>query len=605
MTNMEQKISQPDGILFANLAAAVSVSSREYVSEQRRAEAWQAVRYETAAVQGTMLLATQEMAPPPVTIPLNLTGWHRIYVCLADIGGLMYTYLKLSGDRCRYGVKCASMSACPTPPSWSWSPTEHVEEALWRCADLTGRELTISRPVGYIPSSSAVVWIRCVPMTDAEVSAYEADESRADTRSLHAHFDTDFIGNDQFAGIDDYMVKLEALRGSDVKICSQEVALDHAGYFDAEHLQFVGTTVNDQARVAAGWAFHPIRGEVYRTLVARAHDLGIQLHAAQRMNIASFDFPFAYPHFRVRFSDEHPEYAIVTRDGRRMAAPSYAYPEVQDYVIRTLLDVYQYGFDGVTLIWTRGIHLGFEEPVAERVREGHPGIDPATLPAADARLHDVWCDILTGFMRKLRAALDGAAMAAGRARPGIMADVFADIRLGRQAGLDVERWAREGLVTGVIQDNMIHYEDLAGCMTEGDPARIDMQRYREQLGRRKILHRHHGNQVAQDPSQIRPYAALRQYGVEVFHAMPWEHSVPPEEFLRLARELYANGACALHLWDCNSRVRYLPEWNVQRKLGHREELAGFPAENRAYRTIHRVLRWNDLDISYANPNWRG
>jgi len=597
-------MSKPDdSILFADLGAAVSC--RESVSEQRHAEAWQVVRYETAAVQGTMLLATQEMVPPPVTIPLNLTGWHRIYVCLADIGGLMYTYLKLSGDRCHYGVKCGSMNACPTPPSSPWSPTEHVEEALWRCADLTGQELTISRPLGFTPSSSAVVWIRCVPMSDEEVSAYEADESHTDTRTLHAHFDTDFIGNDQFAKLDDYLVKLEALRGSDVKICSQEVALDHAGYYDAEHRQFVGTTVHDQARVAAGWAFHPIRGEVYRTMVERAHDLEIQLYAAQRMNIASFDFPYAYPHFRVRFCDEHPECAIVTRDARRMPAPSYAYPEVQDYVIGTLLDAYQYGFDGVTLIWTRGIHLGFEEPVLDRVRESHPDIDPATLPASDARLHQVWCEILTGFMRKLRAALDEAATATGRARPGIIADVFADIQLGKQAGLDVERWAREGLITGVIQDNMIHFEDLTGCMSDSDPALIDMHRYREQLGRRKILHRHHHSLVAQDTSLIRPYAALKQYGVEVFHAMPWEHSVQPEEFLRLAREMYANGAGALHLWDCNGRVRYLPEWNVQRKLGHRQQLDAFPTDNRAWRTIHRVLAWNNVDISYAIPNWRG
>lgn len=584
-------------ILISDLAS--SAIPNEHVSSKRSRKHWQAIRYETAGVQGTMLLAGQETSPSPVTITLRLKGWHRIYVCLAHIGGLMYTYLKLTGDRCSHGVIPGRMNTL------GWSPTEHVEESFWRCADLTGKNLILSKPVSCEPSSSALVWVRCVPMSDGDVAAYETDESRTDTRILHAHFDTDFIGNDALAGVDDYLVKLQSLRGSDVKICSQEVCFDQSGYYDDEPADDVGYKVSSRIRTERARKFHPIRGEVYRTMVDYAHETGILLYAAQRMNIASFDFPFGSPHYRVRFCDEHPEYAIVTRDGRRIAEPSYAYPEVQDYAIQTLLDAYQYGFDGVTLIWTRGIHIGFEQPVVDRVLENHPGIAPCTLPASDERLHCVWCEIFTIFMRKLRAALDDAAKKAARPSPGINVDVFCDIRLGKHAGLDVENWVKEGLVTGVIQDNMVHFENLTDCMSDDNPALIDMDKYRLQLGQRVILRRRHGNEVAANLMAIAPFAALRQHGVDVFHAMPWEHSVPPAEFLRLAKDMYANDASGLHLWDCNGRVRYLPEWNVQRKLGHRDELDRFGNEESAYRTVHRVLRWNDLDISYASPNWRG
>lgn len=92
------------------------------VSECARRDRWQSVAYRTAEVSGRMLLAGEEMFPEAVELELGASGWHRIYVCLAGIGGQSKVEISLSGG-------CLSTSRKRSKPplrrrfcSFGWFP---------------------------------------------------------------------------------------------------------------------------------------------------------------------------------------------------------------------------------------------------------------------------------------------------------------------------------------------------------------------------------------------------------------------------------------------------------------------------------------------------
>ena len=72
-------------VIISDLAGAVREKDR--LADFSTADRWEVVSYETAAVTGNLLIASEETMPEPVTIAPELTGWYRIYVCMADTGG--------------------------------------------------------------------------------------------------------------------------------------------------------------------------------------------------------------------------------------------------------------------------------------------------------------------------------------------------------------------------------------------------------------------------------------------------------------------------------------------------------------------------------------
>ena len=108
----------------------------EAVSRKFTADTWELVDYETTAGGGTMLSVRRGVVPPAVTLPLNLTGWHRLYVCLVtgDWSPKAGLSLKLTDD---VGPSFL-VKPWPKEDSFTWRPDEICEEYFWECADLTG-----------------------------------------------------------------------------------------------------------------------------------------------------------------------------------------------------------------------------------------------------------------------------------------------------------------------------------------------------------------------------------------------------------------------------------------------------------------------------------
>ena len=73
-----------------------------------------------------MLLAGEEMFPEAVELELGASGWHRIYVCLAGIGGQSQVEISLSGGRYKTTLR-PSHTEC-VGGCWAWAAYE------WRAA---------------------------------------------------------------------------------------------------------------------------------------------------------------------------------------------------------------------------------------------------------------------------------------------------------------------------------------------------------------------------------------------------------------------------------------------------------------------------------------
>jgi len=94
-----------------------------------------------------------------------------------------------------------------------------------------------------------------------------------------------------------------------------------------------------------------------------------------------------------------------------------------------------------------------------------------------------------------------------------------------------------------------------------------------------------------------------KWGVKVYHALPWVNSRTPEEYIDAAKTLYAAGAKRLHMWNTLQCMPDLAEWNVVKRLGHREELERLYKEQ--YSQYIKILSVGGMDIRYFNPCWRG
>ena len=255
-----------------------------------------------------------------------------------------------------------------------WTASENVEEALWKCADMTGQRVEISKVKNDIPHTANILWLRFAPMRDDEVTEYLALKNDLSRKTMFAHMDGDFHGNDNATTPHGYCKALYAMKDSDVGVVCMEVINDLIDYsrFDEP---YAPRTVSGVRRMEYIRHLSEHRDEVYPAQIAYAHENGMKLFAGHRMQLSGFAFPLEQPMFTVPFVDEHPELRCMARDGRAVDFLSYGYEAVQDFMIGNILESARYGFDGVHLIFDRGQHLLFEAPVRARAMSSMVRLD--------------------------------------------------------------------------------------------------------------------------------------------------------------------------------------------------------------------------------------
>ncbi len=589
-------------LLFTDLGAAFA--PKENLSPYGIKGKWRVVPYATNAFSGTMLSAI-ETVPEDVTLDPNATGWYRIYVTL--YGSKLHA--KLSSDSGFLRVN---------------APGPGIDEFLWRCADMTDEKITLTMRRG--GGTTKLMAVRLVPMTEEEVAAFKAEDARCDTKRIYA---TDDIHNrycSTAAGdsLEDWHPAVLQYLHSDVEwISFEQVRTFVTKRLPTENVDDFSFFRDCDRQVQTN--FPRIDNEaVLSELVRVGHENGFKISLSLRMGAWGMAYPYDQFYFDTDFQCENPQWRCIDRNGDVINAMSYAYPEVQDFIIGEMVNLAKKGCDAVTLIGMRGVpYVLFEKPVADRFYEMY-GEYPYELPLDEPRLHALHCEIMTEFMRKLRAALDEAR---GKDTVQIHLHTMFSVFDTQFIALDVERWAKEGLVNAVIPYPKRFFANYPEAIfkerNEGDPWRIDLDKYTDcvwnstnrlyamtadSLQFLEPYKNYDGRMYgpATQKERVEQWMALeKNYGVKVYMNIMPRH-MSHEEFRDRAMELYDCGAERVSLWDTYGRVPNRDTWNtISGKLGHKDELASLPLHGDPYRKSYQIKKIGEMDVSRWYPNWGG
>ncbi len=559
-------LPQPD--LLGDRAFA---SSPIYVSDMDRCKpptaltsrsqrgAWRTLEYETPQFCGTMIMVNPETGAPDVTYPLDLHGLHAISIGIhpSDIGQI--DWHNSSGDVVWLRAK---LTDDPSFVVLEWDPGGHLkrrrlEEIFWKVADLTGQHITFSQfslregtndhPELGDHSPARIAYIKLVPLTDQEALLFEADRANQSNKRLQGHTD---ISNVLRAGtIESIWEELESYRDSDFERIHWEAGSgDLLNYPSKIGRTFDQITPPDYGRkydryLHEGWNRMIAAGiDPFGEAVAYAHSMGLGFHAAYRLAGWTYPPPLLDYAFANGLYDRHPEWRCKDRDGRDQTRLSYAFSEVQDFCISVLQEVaLSYSVDGITLLYNRRPpYLDYEEPLVEGFKTS-AGKSPFDVPPDDPEWLRYRASMLTIFMRRVREAMNAAAITRGQPIE-ISACILGSIEDNLFFGIDVETWAREGLV-----DTLMPYSNAPYAL----PVPTD---------------------TWSGPEQVQPFTdAVSGTNCRLaMNVMP--RFMPPEEFRRMAKMLYDAGSESLFFWDSYQRDHHRGYWNALRRLGHRDEI---------------------------------
>ncbi len=560
------------------------VKNKEALSAPGCRDKWSAVEYETGEIKGTMLYADYPTRPEPIVLSPNVKGWHKIY--LGRMDGC--DYIRLSSEE-TYTFFCNCQNTYRIAKTHQF---EYAEEMLWQCADMTGEDIILDKH----PKQSydvALLWIRFVPMTDEEVAAYKEYINPEGHRNLHVHYDNDSNLGEGSEKIEHTRYRLMQVKHDDVKICTQEVTLDHndTGPHAADEKRLGGTMIlyDDENRKLA-----PKLAEVQKGRLDMLHGWGIKVYAGMRTSIASCVG-------REPFCATHPEYHIYTRDGRRVNVCSYAYPEVQQHTVDLLKKSMKHGFDGITLICHRGVHLGFEQPVLDEVARRYNGLDARRLPMADERLTSVWCEFFAQFVRRLREQIR---MPDGSPVPVNVMIGFSP-ETAKKNGIDIEKLAAEGLIDHVSQDSMDHYEKVEEYLAED--GLIDLDKYAERVKEYFTVYRdisdywdqtRGGKTDGTCAGAEKLVAISEKYGIEFFAGITTLHHPTIQHYINWIERLKALG---VKNFSCINHCHFRGNQPILRVIGKagREKLDPESYDLK----YHRILKIDGMDISTYMPQW--
>ncbi len=567
------------------------------ISDVGSNDKWRRITYTATEFSGTVLSSFGTSRPEDISYDPGLTGWYKIYLQVVCVPGFRL-HLKLTSD--------AAFTDYLPPPTGDKS----IVDDLWRCADMTGQSLTITRRKSRFGSSTAIAGLRFVPMSEEEVALYKYEASRPDTKRLYA---TDDMHNRVYCNpvedYDDWKSLVLPFKDSDVEWLSlEEIRVFASGKCptDPDDYGFVREGDRQVQKQLAKFDYDKVLSEC----VKLGHEIGLKMSVSIRMGAWGMGYPYDQCYFDCDFFRDHPELHCIDRNGDEISAMSYAFPETRKFMIDTIVNMARSGCDAVTLIAHRGIpYVLFEQPVIDRYVALY-GEDPRNLPLENPRLNKLHCDIMTEFFAEVREALDNAY---GKGKIRMQLRAMDTIRYTKHAGIDPEELAKRGLAEDIIVFPQAVEElyTAEGVLVEdeetGEP-RINMEKYNEYVhGPATNFRRAYTDQklLFENPEESVPqWVELeKKYGVKLyFEIMP--RFMPNADFKKCALRLYGLGAERFALWDTYGRVVCKNNWRLIGKLGHKEELPGIDPDERLF-TRYKILRYGDIRLGRYYQSWGG
>lgn len=529
------------------------------LSKTTRKGCWRLIPYEAEGISGVMVNANSLTGAPDITLRLGLSGWYAIY---AGFWNAHYAYdgpltlkLKLSGDACLTRIT-------DPEPQLTWPGSSELKEAFFKYAELTNQNLVIgqqNKGIGLSgPQKANLAYIRLVPLSGKEVSAIEKDRARQDTRKAVALNDGNGIFYYGPTTKEELLEQIEPYRHSDVGMVLFAVACGEIVNFPSRiGIRWVESTSDGVETIPAAPVIRNSlealnkKGIVpVEVLAEHAHKMGIQFQASFRLAILG-DIP---PHDLWRgvkkFAHCRPDLRMVDKDGTPIEKLSYAFGEVQDFMLGLIREVAEgYDIDGVNLCFIRGPQfVGYESIVIEDFKKKY-GLDPRTLDENDLRVQRHRAGYLNDFVRAARKLVDEVGASKGKKM-----ELSAIAQTGQEAwnlfyGLDVLTWLKEKLLDSLF----VAYNDQIAEPFE--PAIIEAIR----ASRCKLII--HG---------AAPMSATRDDILQCVH------------FARLG---FQYGVDGFFYWDLNSKQSQPELWEVIRQIGHREQVDKFAKKLPVLRTI--------------------
>ena len=577
---------------------------RENLSPYALMDKWRVVPIGTAEYS-TNMLASLGGHPEDITLSPNLEGWYKIYLHIPAGDG--HLDIKLTSDPCFLRTETTIRNFYM------------MEEFLWRCADMSGQSLTLTRRLDADNRHSMLAAIRFVPMSEEEVSEYLREDARTDTKRLYV---TDDMHNRFYYEHPRTLDDWRATALNNLHSDAEWLSIEQIRNFVSKRLptddtkQFCFPRAGDR-NVQEQYPLFDYDA-VLKTVVEQGHSQGLKMSVSLRMGAWGLTYPYDQYYFDCDFMQEHPEWRTFDRNGDEIAAMSYAYDEVQEFMVNELVNMARSGCDAVTLIAHRGIpYVLYEKPVADRFFELY-GEYPYELPLDEPRLNALHCDIMTAFFRRARTALDKEF---GKDKVQIHLRALYSPYDTKYVGIDAEELARQGLVNAIISYPVRFHEMLADeVWQDASHTRIDLAKYTQFMRTKAGATIHPGDCELLSPiknsrselcgpdgqaEHVAEWMTLeKQYGTKIYiEIMPRQLS--NEEFKRRALDLYNCGAERIALWDTNCRCFPKAMWSTVRRLGHKDELADMDVGEGEYYRRFRIYRIAGADISRYEPFWGG
>lgn len=569
-----------DAIVISDMSKVTPSSALS--ADIRRKRQWKVLEYETKdGLKGKCIASLPDTGAPDVTLPLNVKGWYAIYVGLGGMGRFAFgqeseARLKLTNDVTYQHRRYTGAR-------------DDIDEVFFKAADLTGQNLHIAqmrmkakmdlRP-DVNPRHTVVMYVKLVPLTDAEVDWIKKDRQDPSKKKLIATLDAfSWIHQNFPTTKEEFLEDFEHYRDSDFGTLSWQIIGGGLVNYRSKYGTIPGELSEVPARTGDGYVTQSIkqfieRGEDHTKLaVAAARSMNKKVFIGFRAQ-AFQATPAFEDYFTSKFYRDHPEYRAYDRDGTPAMRLSYAVPEVREHIYNILREVVAYQPDGIEIIYFRGLPLMlWEDAFSNRFKEKY-GADAKQVPENDPRLYELRGEIMTGFMRDVRKLLDDAQKQQGRKqRYELMASVVHTENDNKKYGLDVERWVKEGLIDKISIFPAAFHTDTSKP--------VDMAWFKRITEGTKI---------------------------EVYPLMIGWRMSSYDEAIANARDYYAKGAAGLLFWDPFSTGQYAPRppqlgkhyqraigsyWPLVSRLGHDEMLSEWQKEKRPANKYVPLKRYGD------------
>lgn len=249
---------------------------------------------------------------------------------------------------------------------------------------------------------------------------------------------------------------VDRYRGTDVSQFEFATNLPEAANYRSRFVEFYGEhfkgtwpTKGYKAQFRAYAALDKHEPRLFPRLNARCREIGVTFWGSLRMN-SDYGYQPEYAQlFHSRFQNERAEMRVMTSPYQKQPSfyLSFVQPEVRERRIGVLRELAEFGCAGVNLDFCRyPTVLGYEEPMLRRFTEAH-GEDGSKVPFDDPRWIRVRQEVMNGFLRELRTAMNEEGQKRGQP---VRISVRLPAKKYETFGFDPQTWIKEGLVDALI-----------------------------------------------------------------------------------------------------------------------------------------------------------